>query len=171
MRCKGVVKSVFLLWLHPVLLSFLSQVAAMRKTFSSSSSPTPFLLCSLIFSPLSLSLIKGFPGSSGRISISKPVAHSGRRADSHMDGWGISKARPLLHDWTHWLANAMSRACVFVRVCVNRAGRGGAGEGGREHACARSPGTPALRRMQSWKTNTSADQGDATHAAAAAAAA
>lgn len=53
---------------------------------SSSSSPPPFLLCSLIFSPLSLSLIKGFPGSSGWISISKPVAHSGRRADSHMAG-------------------------------------------------------------------------------------
>lgn len=68
-----------------MLLSLLSQVAAMRKTFSSSF-PTPFLLCSLIFSPLSLSLITGFPGSSGQISISKPVAHSGRRADSHMAG-------------------------------------------------------------------------------------
>lgn len=142
-----------LLSVHPVLLPLLSQVAAMRKTSGLFLLllllPLLSFLCSLIFSPLSLSLIKGFPGSSGWISISKPVAHSGRRADSHMAGWGISKARPLLHDWTHWLANAMSRACMLVCVCE----QGRAGERDREHACARSPASPALWLMQSWKKN------------------
>lgn len=58
------------------------------------------------------------------------------------------------------------RACACVRVCE----QGRAGERDREHACARSPASPALWLMQSWKkTNTFADQGDVKHAAAAAA--
>lgn len=131
----------------------------MSKTFSSSSAPL-FLLCSLIFSPLSLSLIKGFPGSSGQISISKPLVHSGRRAGRQSHGKLRYMQGPAAAAWLNTLTGKCN--VKSVRVCACEHGK--AGERAREHACACS-------LAMSGKTNTFADQGDAKHAASAAAAA